>query len=334
MFTPPPELRVEAIAGALAEGWNLEAASLTYAPVGFGAHHWTASGPDLFLTVHDLVAKRRADHEPTDAVFRRLTASLAAAKALEEVGLSFVLAPMRATDGQVVARIDDRFSLVVHPLVEGRPAGAAGEYGSDHDRLAVLAHVIEVHRASDVARPHALVDDLAVPHRDEIPLALDGLGRAWDTGPYGERARVLLEQHARGLRELMVVYDALRLQVAPLFDRAVLTHGEPHASNVLVVDSRFLLIDWDTALFAPAERDLWDLDPGDGSVLSAYERATGLTVSRTALDLYRLWYDLAEIGQYLGELRAPHEDTDDIAESWTNLQHFLRPAERWPDRVG
>jgi hypothetical protein len=53
-------------------------------------------------------------------------------------------------------------------------------------------------------------------------------------------------------------------------------------------------------------------------------------IDQDALSLYRLWFDLAEIGGYLTLFRAPHDDTADAAESWGNLQHFLRPAERWP----
>ena len=121
------------------------------------------------------------------------------------------------------------------------------------------------------------------------------------------------------MQGLLVTYAGLADEVRSLQHRAVLTHGEPHASNVLVVDGRHHLIDWDTALLAVAERDLWDLDPGDGSILEAYRQATGLTAAPPALDLYRLWYDLAEIGQYLGELRRPHTDTADVAEGWKNL---------------
>jgi spectinomycin phosphotransferase/16S rRNA (guanine(1405)-N(7))-methyltransferase len=194
--------------------------------------------------------------------------------------------------------------------------------------------VIEVHRATGAAVAHADHDDLAVPHRHEIPAALDALAGAWDEGPYGERGRSLLDQHAGDLERIVAAYDGLADSVRELSDRAVLTHGEPHGGNVLVVEGQRLLIDWDTALLAVAERDLWDLDPGDGSVFDAYERATGIAPSAAALDLYRLWYDLAEIGQYLGELRRPHADTADMAESWKNLQHYLRPAERWPHLVG
>ncbi len=335
MLTRPPDLADEAINASLARHWGVEAEALEYAPVGFGAHHWrarTAGGDDRFLTVHDLAAKRKDDAETTDEVFRRLSASFSAAAALRDDGLSFVLGPVRASDGRVVDRIDDRFSLAVHPFLAGHPAGPAGEFESAAERMAVVDLLVEVHR-SEAASAHADRDDLTVRHRDEIPAALDALGSPWDGGPHGERARSLLQAHATSVPRLLAGYDQLASEVSQLGDRAVLTHGEPHASNVLVVGDERLLIDWDTALLAVAERDLWDLDRGDGSVVAAYQRATGITLSQAALDLYRLWYDLAEIGQYLGELRRPHDDTADMAESWKNLQHFLRPAERWPALV-
>jgi hypothetical protein len=46
--------------------------------------------------------------------------------------------------------------------------------------------------------------------------------------------------------------------------------------------------------------------------------------------LYGLWFDLAEISEYLTLFRAPHGDTADTAEAWENLWHCPRPAGRWP----
>lgn len=333
MFTRPPELSDDALRASLAEHWAFRAVALAYEPVGFGAHHWRAidaAGDARFATVHDLTAKRRDATESDDEVFRRLTASFASAAALAEAGLAGVLAPTPTSRGQVVARVDARFSLAVHPYLPGRPAGADGEFETSAERLAVLDLVVQVHRASVAAAPHADADDLSVPHLDEIPAAIDGLRRPWDTGPYGERTRALLDEHAIPLQRLLVAYDRLADQVRELEHRAVLTHGEPHAGNVLVVGDHRYLIDWDTARLAVAERDLWVLDPGDGSIFEAYRAATGLVPAAAALDLYRLWFDLTEIGQYLGELRRPHTATADIAESWKNLVHHLQPDERWP----
>ena len=90
------------------------------------------------------------------------------------------------------------------------------------------------------------------------------------------------------------------------------------------------LVDWDSVLLAPPERDLWDMADHDESVLDSYASAAGVEIDHDALSLYRMWYDLAEIGGYLSLFRGPHSETADTAESWSNLQHFLRPAERWP----
>jgi hypothetical protein len=89
-------------------------------------------------------------------------------------------------------------------------------------------------------------------------------------------------------------------------------------------------VDWDFVQLAPPERDLWELAETDPSVLAAYTEATGTVVDSNALALFRMWYDLAEIAGYIELFRAAHGDTEDTAESWRNLEYFLRPAERWP----
>lgn len=94
------------------------------------------------------------------------------------------------------------------------------------------------------------------------------------------------------------------------------------------------LIDWDTALIAPPERDLWGLDPGDGSVLKAYSAATGVTPSAELLDLYRLRWDIADIAVDTGRFRRPHTGNADDEKSWDLLRALvartcqLRPLAR------
>jgi spectinomycin phosphotransferase len=90
-------------------------------------------------------------------------------------------------------------------------------------------------------------------------------------------------------------------------------------------------VDWESALLAPPERDLWALAESDPGLLDAYRAATGTAIDTGALTLYRLGYDLAEISLYVLWLRSSHSDTADAAEGWQNLQFFLQPAQRWPD---
>lgn len=105
----------------------------------------------------------------------------------------------------------------------------------------------------------------------------------------------------------------------------MLTHGEIHPGNtMLAADGRWLLIDWDTALVAPPERALWNLDPGDGSILDAYAAATGVTSLPGVLDLYRLRWDIADIVYDVGRFRRPHGGSADDDRSWELLRSLIR----------
>ena len=111
----------------------------------------------------------------------------------------------------------------------------------------------------------------------------------------------------------------------------VITHGEPNAANALKIPAGLVLVDWESALLAPPERDLWALAESDPGLLGAYSAATGTAIDTDTLALHRMRYDLAEISLYLRWFRNSHDDTADAAEGWRNLQYFLRPAQRWPD---
>jgi thiamine kinase-like enzyme len=156
-------------------------------------------------------------------------------------------------------------------------------------------------------------------------------GEPWQAGPYGTRTRDLLARHAADLGTLLAAYDELAGRVGTRGDRMVITHGEPHAANVLKTPAGFVFVDWESELLAPPERDLWALAQSDPGLLDAYSAATGITIDTDALALHRLWYDLAEISGYVSWFRSSHNDTADTAQGWQNLQYFLRPAQRWPD---
>ncbi len=335
MYTRPHDLDEAALRDCLAESWRFPASQLTYEPVGFGSHHWRALDTDgnaRFVTVDDLDLKRVRTTDTTDDAFELLARTFTAVCALrEEAGLEFVVAPLRAADDSVLRRLSDRYSVVVHPFIPARTAGPNGEFENDVDRSAVLRMVIAVHQARLGSSRTAVRDDGSIPHRDVLIDALDRGDRPWATGPYSERARLLLAAHAGDVRRLLDVYDRTVDEVLADDARMVMTHGEPHAANVMIGgDGRYHVVDWDTARLAPPERDLWDLDPGDGSVIDRYSTTTGVRVRSAALMLYRLWYDLAEIAGYVALFRDPHPESDDTAESWRNLEHFLRPRERWP----
>jgi spectinomycin phosphotransferase len=324
MYTPPPHLDDRELLHALHVGWGFKAVSVRYAAVGFGSHHWIATdstGSKRFVTVDDLSKIRVAKSEET--VLARLTAAFETARALKDNGLDFVVAPLGDKDGRVLRRLADSFSIAVFPFLDGHTP-SDGEWQSDDERQVVLALLGELHQATQTVADVANSEDFVLPCRSELNVALGELGLPWASGPFSEPARQLLHRIEPDLVAAMELFDGLVDDVRSDKTPWVVTHGEPHAANIVWTAAGPQLIDWDTALIAPAGRDRWMLGAPGGQ--------KGGT-ENPAMILYRLWWDLAEIATYVGGFRVAHDTTADTAESWRNLEHFAQLREHWGDQL-
>lgn len=327
MLTPPGDLPDDVLSSALARGWEVSAASTAYRPVGFGSHHWEVvdtAGTRWFVTVDELDAKRHSWREPLDVAYGRLRASLATARGLRDHGYGFVVAPVPAGDDEPLSRLGDRYAIALYPFLAGQ-SFQWGEFSTPAHRRAVLDLVVALHTAPPGAYRPAMADDAGIPYRDELEATLDGNGDGdtSDLGPYARPTARLLAEHAAPVRRLLARYDDLAAQARAQPDRAVLTHGEPHAGNTMRTPDGWQLIDWDTALVAQPERDLWSLDPGDGSALDAYAGATGVTPQPSMLELFAIRWDLADIAVSVHGFRRPHTGTPNDDEYFDILRDLL-----------
>ncbi|ACQ80893.1 aminoglycoside phosphotransferase [Beutenbergia cavernae DSM 12333] len=323
MFTPPPEIPDERAARAVRVGWDLDVVDVAYAPVGFGSHHWnvrTRDGGRHFLTMDDLRAKRTHADEPLAEPRRRLVAALVTARHLRDAGLEFVIAPERSVLGRVCLDGEDEFVAALYPFVEGR-THAYGAYPDPAARDAVVRLLVRLHGVGRTTAPLALPDDLTIPSRAGLEGALAGHAPPSAPGPFTDVAAEALATHAAAVLDGLARYDALTTRLDA--SRFVLTHGEPHAANTITTASGPVLIDWDTAAFAPPERDLWSLVDQDPGIADDYEARTGTAVEPAAVELYRLRWDLAEVALYTAQFRAAHVASDDTRTAWDGLQESL-----------
>lgn len=307
----------------LRDGWRITAASMTYRPVGWGSHHWDVTGTDgtrWFVTVDELSAKRQTGGEPLDAGFARLSASLAVATGLKEAGLGFVVAPVPAANGEPAVRLGGAFAAAVYPFVTGQ-SFSWGDFGPVSRRLALLGMVTSVHAAPAAVRGKGITDDFSVPLRDELEAA--ARGDAAGSGPYARPLAAVAREHATSIGRLLARYDDLAAAARSRRGRDVVTHGEPHPGNAMLTPGGWVLIDWDTALVAPPERDLWNLDPGDGSILGAYTEKTGVPLLPELLTLYRLRWDITDMAACAGRFRQPHTGDADDEKSWEVLNSLI-----------
>jgi spectinomycin phosphotransferase len=130
------------------------------------------------------------------------------------------------------------------------------------------------------------------------------------------------------LAELLALADRLSAEAQTRGGRWVVTHGEPHAGNVIRTSAGRVLVDWDTVAIAPPERDLWMLvdrgEPGD-----RYVRATGGPINEAALDFFRLAWDLGDLAEYLSVLRSPHQENDDTLRQYRAVLNYAAIRETW-----
>jgi len=315
----PEEIDAGALADPLADGWGFDLEAADYAPLGIGSYHWVVrdrGGTCGFVTVDDLERKSWLG-DTRESAFEGLQRAFDTAAALRSSGLDFVVAPTPTRRGESLRRMGPRHSIALFPLVDGQ-ARDYGEYAAA-DRIAVVSMLADLHRATPaVASPTARVG-LDLPGRRHLEAGLRELNETWVGGPFSDRARQALAAHASGVTEAIALADRLAADVASRPGEWVVTHGEPHAGNVMPTGAGPVLVDWDTVALAPPERDLWMVVGDTAGEADLYAEATGRQVDDVAVRFFRLAWDLKDLAEWLNVLRSSHRETEDTVNTYEGL---------------
>ncbi len=309
MREPPPHVSDDDVLATVREHWAPDATRAQHLPVGFGAHHWAVAADGarrLFVTLDALEPRHSA---------ASLEATYAATAALADL-LDFVVAPLPTHEGRRTAALGAD-ALSVTPWTEGVSGpGALRDRAEAEGTAAMLSrlHAVAAPAGTPAWQP-------LVGNRYAAELAL-ALGRPWDTGPYGERARGVLAERIGDIGRWVTAYH--RLASVARTRPWVPTHGEPHTANQLVTPTGRLLVDWETLRRAPAERDLRVLVQDGHGDLCAPDWAM--------VEMFDLEWRLDEIAAYARWFAAPHTGTASDEVAWGGLRGELERAEwRRPD---
>lgn len=324
----PSDIETDAVVEALAAGWGFDTDAIEYAAVGAGSYHWIATdacGARRFVTVDDLDQKRWLG-DTRDAARDALGRAFDTAVALRHAGLEFVAAPIPVSTGESLRRIGERHTVALFPFLEGE-GGRWGPY-EPGARSAVVSMLAELHRATPPGYVRTV--GLELTGRGVLEAALRDVNETWSGGPLSEPARQAFSGHAADVPALLALADSLAAAVEQRAAAMVVTHGEPHAGNVLRTNGGHVLVDWDTVALAPRERDLWWLadEPGD---LAAYNALTGHEVDAEAVAYFRLAWDLNDVAEYLSVLRLPHVENEDTLDAYAGVTRCMPSRERWLD---
>lgn len=306
---------------------------MEYVPAGAGSYHWKLTddgGRSYFVTVDDLDTKDWFGRV-REAVFDGLGRALSTAAALRhDAGLEFVVAPIAARDGEFLRRVDDRYTVSVFPFLTGR-SYSFGAFTDRRLRDQALDLIAALHQSTAAVRDRAPGHVPGYAGRDDLAAFLVEPDRPWNGGPFSDAAHRLLRTHAAAIAELATGFDRLVESTAPARQHPVISHGEPHHANLMSVDGRLMLIDWDTVAMAPPERDVSLIATSRSEGMNRYEQTTGRALDRAVIALYRLRWYLDDIASAVRLFRHPHRDTADTRLFRDGLAPHLEELPRWRD---
>ncbi|SCX46029.1 aminoglycoside phosphotransferase family protein [Variovorax sp. EL159] len=308
----PPDLSQDAIAQCLADEYGLHAIHAEFLPLGadvnssaFRVH--ANNGSTYFLKL------RQGDFTPT-AVFIPLFLH-------HEQSIDAVMTALPTTGGQPSAQ-SLGFDWMLYPFFKGdngfkRPL-------SNAQWIALGAALSAVHRAD---LPDAL--RAGVPQESYSHHWREGVRRyqrRFINGLAGDdivrRFLAFWEAHDEEIDTIVYRSEQLASILLEKQLPLVLCHSDIHAGNVLVGDDdRLCIVDWDTLVLAPKERDLMFIGGGVGNVWNQpqeealfYQGYGPVDIDPVALAYYRyerITRDLLEICDQIFDTSASLEDREE-----------------------
>ncbi len=319
-----PAIPDAAISACLREAYGLTAAAIEFLPL--GADRNTAAYRVTSDTGNAYFVKLRS------GVFDEMTLIVPAF--LHAQGFREVIAPLPTLTGQVWALLDG-FALAVFPFITGQDGYATDlldQHWIDLGRVVRALHT--------AALPPALAgrirqEDYSDRWRESVRgfMALAESTRFRDPVAAGLAALLRSQQttiNALVSRAADCAAD-LRSRPRPF----VLCHADIHAANILIASSgRLYLVDWDTLLLAPRERDL--MVPGGGQFLnrrstreeeSLFYQGYGPTVvDPIALAYYRCERIVEDIAVYCEQILLTEPGSTDRANGLQQLASQFMPG--------
>lgn len=303
----PPAIALSAIGAVLRKEYGLRDAVLNFLPLGAddGAASYRATNAEGAYFV-----KLRLG--PFDELAALAPHWLAAQ------GIREVMAPLPARSGQPFVRREG-FTLLLYPFIDGRDGyGVAltNEQWIDFGRAMRAIH--------DAPLPAWLADRL--PHevydgrwREQLGQFMVQSERSEYADPIARRLSAFLHERREVVLDLVGRTERLAqgLRMAP--PGHVLCHTDLHAGNLLLAgDGRLFIVDWDTPLLAPRERDLMYPGGGQGFLgrtgdeeeVLFYSGYGQVEVNMRALAYYRLERIIEDLAIFCDQLLGHREDDE------------------------
>lgn len=317
-----PDLQDEKIVACVQEAYGLRVRRVEFLPLGAdvntAVYRITTDATPFFLKL------RSGDFDETAVLLPQF---------LSKQGIRQVIAPLPTKTGELWTTLD-RFKAVLYPFVAGQDGYELKMQPHHWEAFGTTLkniHSVALSPSLAQALPRETFTDR---WREFVKTALAGLDEAWFDDPVAQETAVLLQTERDVILDLIARAERLAQVTQAQSLEMVVCHADIHAGNILITpDDAFYIVDWDTLVLAPKERDLMYVGAGLlGRWFSPLEEealfypAYGHTkIDPNLLAYYRYERIVQDIAAYCAELLFTDEGGADRAKSLYYLKTNFLP---------
>jgi spectinomycin phosphotransferase len=318
-----PDLPDEQLIACLQRDYGLRIVEIDFLPL----------GADMNTAVYRVVA------DDARAYFLKLRSgnfdeiTVAIPRLLSDQGMPQIIAPIATSTGALWTRTGV-FAVVLSPFVAGKNGFEIAI--SDRQRVEIGAALRRMHA---LTLPEAL--SRRIPREEYSPYWRDMVrefqARAEDTvfaEPAAAQLTALLRSNRAIVDNLILRAEQLAARLKNKSLEFVVCHADLHAANLLIdADGTLYIVDWDTLILAPKERDLMFVGAGLDAVwpsereLALFYQSYGPTnIDPVALAYYRYERIVEDIAAYSQQLLLTDEGGEDRVEGLRQLSSQFEPG--------
>ncbi|MCX6028714.1 MAG: aminoglycoside phosphotransferase family protein [Chloroflexi bacterium] len=318
-----PELEDERIIACLETEYGLTVAEIAFLPL----------GADLNTAVYRVVA------DDETVYFLKLRrgefseAAVAVPKYLGDLGIKQIIPSLATQTGQLWAGLAP-FKMILYPYVEGHHGF---ERSLSEQQWVEFGAALKKFHTADI--PSAITsgiqrEEFSPKWRDTVKVFLERTKEeAFDEPIAVEMAAFLRIKGAETL-ELLTQAEQLAQILQKQPPEFILCHADIHAWNLLIADNgSFYMVDWDTLIFAPKERDLMFVGGGLGGNRYTpqeeealfYQGYGQVPINPIALAYYRYERIIEDIAVYCEQIFLSNEGGADRKQSLEYLKSSFLP---------
>jgi spectinomycin phosphotransferase len=318
-----PDLKDEKIIACLHDSYGLDVAEISFLPL----------GADFNTAVYRVTATDKTDYFLKLRSGDFCESSVLVPHHLKQIGMQNIIPPIATKTNECWTNLD-AFKVALYPYIDGR--NAVDSKISEQQWQQFGETVKKLHTA-DI--PESIISNVpketfSLKCCQAVRLFLERIENEVFDESVAAKLAALLKSKSDIILDLIKRTEELGAKLQNQSFQHVLCHADMHGWNLLIdQDNHLYLIDWDTLILAPKERDLmfigsgiWDSgyapDEEESLFYKGYRQAN---INQDALCYYRFNRILQDIAEYCEYIFLSDEGGDDRMQVIEHLKPNFLP---------